>query len=143
MLALFYDAWRAKAPLVWTGGVPEVLWQGVEERSKKDARKPRSDKPWARVTVNHNVSPQRTFGEPGNRRFERLGILTVQVFSPMSLEQGLTLGEDLAVVARDAYEGNTTPSGVWFRNTKLQEVGPSDPWWQINVSTEFQYDELK
>lgn len=143
MLTLFYDAWREKSPLVWDGGEPQVLWQGVEEKSTDDDRKPKASEPWAMVTVNHNVSPQRTFGEPGNRRFERLGILIVQVFTPMSLEQGLTLGEDLGTIVRDAYEGNKTPSGVWFRNTKLQEVGPSDPWWQLNVSTEFNYDELK
>ncbi len=140
ILARFYDDWRSKAPLVWAGGVPRVLWDAKEE---KDDKGPRADEPWARATVSHNVSPQRTFGEPGNRRFDRLGIFTCQVFTPMSIEQSVTLAEDLGVIVRDAFEGNTTPGGVWFRNTRLQEVGPDEPWWQLNVSTEFNYDEIK
>lgn len=141
MQARFYDDWRSKAPLVWSGGVPRVLWDAKEEKDK--AKRPRADEPWARVSVQHNINPQRAFGEPGNRRFERLGIIMVQVFSPMSLEQSVTLAEGLGIIARDAFEGKDTPGGVWFRNTRMQEVGPSDPWWQLNVSAEFTYDELK
>ncbi len=124
---------------MWSGGVPQVIWDAKEEKGDKV----RPDRPWARVSVQHNVSPQRTFGEPGNRRFERLGIVIVQVFTPMSIEQSVTLAEDLGIIARDAFEGRTTPGGVWFRNARLQEVGPDDPWWQLNVSAEFTYDELK
>lgn len=140
MSTRFYDDWRAKAPLAWNGGVPHVVWEGAQEADKKG---PRTDRPWARVTVAHNVAPQRTFGEPGNRRFERLGLITVQLFVPLGMEDTVALAEALGTIARDAFEGRTTPGGVWFRNARLQEVGPDGPWWQLNIVTDFSYEELK
>lgn len=140
ILSRFYDDWLSKSGLVWSGGVPRVFWDAKEEPKGSG---PRPDEPWARVTVSHNISPQRTFGEEGNRRFDRLGIVTVQVFTPMSIEQSVTLAEELGVIARDAFEGRSTPGGVWFRNARLQEVGRDGPWWQLNVTAEFSYDELK
>lgn len=31
-------------------------------------------------------------------------------------------------------------AGVTFRNSRLNEVGPSGRWWQVNVLADFQYD---
>ena len=137
--ARFYDDWRSKSHLACGGTVPKVLWQALES----DSDTPRTDSPWARVTISHNAAPQRTFGAAGERRFERLGIVTIQIFVPTSIEQGMTLSETLAVIARDAYEGQSTPSGVWFRNATIREVGPDGPWYQTNVVAEFIYEELK
>jgi len=134
---LFFDHWRAHAHEVWEQGVPEIVWQGVST----DGDVARSDVPWARFSMLHNEAPQRTFGTTA--RFERMGVIIVQVFSPTSFEEGLEIAEGLAVVARNAYEGRTTPSGVWFRNSRLQEAGVTKPWWQVNMSTEFTYEERK
>lgn len=140
MSARFYDDWRSKVPLAYSGGVPQVVWDGTADADDKG---PRADRPWARVTIAHNVAPQRTFGEPGSRRFERLGLITVQVFVPLALEDSVALAEALGTIARDAFEGKSTPGGVWFRNARLQEVGPDSPWWQLNIVTDFVYEELK
>lgn len=133
----FREDWEAESPAVAGGTAPLTVWQAQEPEDGE----PRADKPWCRVTVQHNVSGQRTFGD--RRRFERLGIVTVQIFTPLSVEQDLTMAEALAVIARDAFEGRHTPSGVWFRNIRMQEVGPSAPWFQLNVVGEFVYDEVK
>lgn len=143
MLTLFRDAWVVNAPAAaGSASPPRVIWDATEEDPDNG---PRSDEPWARVNISHNppAGGQRTFGGPGNRRFARAGVLTVQVFTPMSVEQSVTMAEALAVIARDAFEGVSSPSGVWFRQVGIQEVGPDDPWFQLNVTAEFSYDELK
>lgn len=135
---LFWDAWRTEAPKACDGEVPDVLWEAGERVGE-----PRSDKPWARVSIHHNDSLQRTFGGEGDRRFERLGLVSVQVFVPTSIEQGTELLEALADIGRNAYEGKATSCGAWFRNVRFQEFQPSEPWLRMDVVAEFTYDELK
>jgi hypothetical protein len=68
----------------------------------------------------------------------------VQVFAPLTAGEGLTQAEALAIIARDAFEGKTAGAGqVWFRNVAINEIGPDGPWFQINVSADFLYDETK
>ncbi len=138
--ALFLAAWNASAAAANGGTLPKVYWQWVEVR---DSDKPKGTEAWARVTVAHNEGGQATFGTPGNRMFERAGIVTVQVFTPQKSDQGGTRLEALGVIARDAFEGKATAGDVWFRNVRLQEASPDEPWWQLNVTAEFSYDELK
>lgn len=138
--ALFLTAWNAAAAAANGGTLPKVYWQWVEV---KDSDKPKGSEAWARVTVLHNEGGQATFGTPGNRVFEREGIVTVQVFTPQKLDQGGTRLEALGIIARNAFEGKATAGDVWFRNVRLQEASPDEPWWQLNVLAEFSYDELK
>ena len=70
--------------------------------------------------------------------------MIVQIFVPLSLGEGLLLDSKLAIIARDAYEGQRTVSDIWFRNVRINEVGSSsDAWFQTNVLAEFFYEELK
>lgn len=137
MRAIFFDWWRNHAHEAWDGGVPEVVWQGVQT----DGNVARSTLPWARHAVMHRDGAQRTFGETS--RFEREGFVFVQVFAPKDFARGFETAEALAVVARNAYEGKQTPSGVWFRSATHREVGSAEPWWQFNVDIEFTYEERK
>lgn len=134
---LFWAAWQALAPAANGGQLPAVQWQGVE------ADPPAADKPFARVTVRHGTGRQGTFGQTGARRFVRPGIVTVQVFAPISKGGGLTLAQTLAIIARNAYEGVGTASGIWFRNARTQEIGVSGAWFQINVTLDFEYEEMR
>lgn len=135
---LFWNAWRARTPGVNGGKVPEVRWPGVT----KDTSPPTTEA-WARFTIRHGRDGQRTLGSTGNRRFGRSGIITIQVFTPLVAGGGLSLAENLAIIARDAYEGVGTPEGVWFRNVRITEVGDEGAWHQDNVIAEFEYDEIK
>lgn len=98
---------------------------------------------WARVTVQHNTGRQVTLsGETGARRFRRTGIVTVQIFTPLG--DGLTLGDELTMIAGRAFEGITTASGVIFRNVRNHEVGKDKQgWFQTNVLADFEYDEVR
>ena len=56
---------------------------------------------------------------------------------------GLSGARVLGKVVVDAYQGKSTPGGAWFRNVRLQEVGPDGNWSQVNVVAEFTYDEIQ
>jgi hypothetical protein len=134
---LFWDAWRALAPAANGGDLPAVQWPGVEDEPTP------ADKPFARFTMRHNTTRGQTLAPPGSRRFTRPGVLTVQVFAPTAAGGGLSLAQSLAIIARNAYEGVGTSSGIWFRNSRVQYIGVSGAWHQMNVTHEFEYDEVR
>lgn len=133
---LFLVDWRAFAPALNGGVMPRIEWQGVDS-----GEPPPADAPWARVTVRHSNSPRQTLAKRGERRVTRLGVVIVQVFTPVSDGKGLLLAQQLAIIARKAYDGKGTDSGIWFRNARVREVGADGTWEQINVALDFQYDE--
>lgn len=115
---------------------PTVYWEniGSEEQPPKDA-------PWMRVEVKHFSGSQNTIQEPGQRRFGREGLITVQIFVPAGT-RGRTLADRLGKIAVDAFEGKKAGE-VWFRDVTLNEVGNDGPWFQVNVRAGFTYDETK
>ena len=136
---VFWDKWLAETPALNGGNVVPVLWQWVDASGQS----PDPSGPFARLTIRHVPGGRHTFGEAGNRRHERLGSVFVQVFTPLGLKTGAALMENLATIARDAFENQRTPSGVWFRNASIREAEPFQGWNQANVSAEFVYDEAK
>lgn len=138
IFGLFNTKWVADTPAI-NGGTPILVeWQGVDSGSP-----PPSDEAYARITLRYATSNQSTFGKTGQRRFVRPGVVTVQVFAPVSAGGGLSFAEQAAIIARDAFEGIGTASGIWFRNSRILDVGPDKSWYQMNVVNEFQYDELR
>lgn len=122
------------------GSLSRVEWTNVAD---DDGRPPLFDGngPWARHTVRWVDGDQRTFGEVGARRFERAGTIIVQVFAPAG-KRGLDGAHPLAKAARDAYEG-VTLGGVRFSRVARVDVGQDGPWYQVNVTAAFEYDEVK
>lgn len=137
ILGLFATKWNADTPAV-TGTVPPVEWAGVDS-----GEPPPTNAPWARAIVRHGTSRQVTFGPVGSRRFTRRGMVTIQMFTPLSSGGGLSIAEKCAIIARDAFEGRGTASGIWFRNVAIREIGPDGTQYQVNVVAEFEYDELR
>lgn len=124
-----YDAFAAG----WTNGVAYFL--GNEGSDPP----PRTD--WVRVNVQHNASAQDTLGGIGNRKFDRLGLISVQIFTLP--DQGQERADQLVQDVRAIFEGKTINDVFTQASTQL-DVGP-DPldFWQTNVDTPFDYLELK
>lgn len=103
---------------------------------------PTTTAPWARARVQHTFGEQDTLAGPtGTQRFRRDGLFTCQIFVPSG--EGLSEAYSLAKTVMDAFEGASTDSGVWFRNARVNEVGPDGEWYQLNVLVDFTYTEVK
>lgn len=128
MAGIFYAAWKvlAPAPVVWTdlpGDVPDVETE------------------WARVTIRHHTGGQASLaGEDGARRWERAGTLFVQVFAPVG--DGSTRAYAAAQIVANAFQ-DVRGTRVWFRNVRINEIGASGAFEQINVLIDFTYDDVR
>ena len=140
MFTLFYLAWTSNAPAI-VGSVPEIRWQG-----KEVAAKPPVDNYWCRVSASNVGEPQGSLqssvASPGNRRYNAQGILVIELFCPMSVSDSHVKGEDLAVVARDAFKGKETSNGVWFRNATIKARPASEDAYRFNIVVEYEYDDI-
>ncbi|AAT69471.1 gp77 [Alphaproteobacteria phage PhiJL001] len=123
LLTLFQTAWDANS-----GGVKLYYWDLTDTPPTADE--------WARVTVRHTGGNDAALG---GRIFERTGFATVQIFTIHG--RGLSRADELAKVAVDAFQGQSTPGGIWFRNVRLVEVGQDGKWFQNNVVADFEYTE--
>lgn len=136
MYGLFNTAWAAGAPTI-VGYLPEIRWQGVEKEGS-----PETKKYWCRVSSQSVLERQITFRNGTDKRYQTDGLLFVQVFAPMSDAKAMENLRALAVVARNAFRGKTTSSMIWFRNVRINELGPDNKAYRCNVVAEYQYDEI-
>jgi hypothetical protein len=121
------------------GYVPAVYWQGIEEPEKPDA-----SKYWVRLSQQSVNETQKTFvGENSKKRFQNDGLVFVQLFCPKVDSQSFQIGRELAVVARDAFRGKVTSSGVWFRNARIKELSDEEGYHRFNVVADYQFDEME
>lgn len=129
--------------------VLKTAWDANDESCEQPlqyggrAQKPASTDAWARVTLLHNDGGQSSLSnEGGVRRFSYTGIVTVQVFTLIG--DGLVLSDVLVQIVKDAFAGvSTIPGNVHLRNVRPREIGETGPWHQVNVITDFEYDEVR
>lgn len=105
---------------------------------------PNTDTPWARIQIRHNGGEQATIQEVGQREFERIGIITVQIFTPLNDgRKSVDLYSQAAVRAfekKAAQKIGGSVDEVWFRNAQINEIGRNESWYQTNVTVQFEYD---
>lgn len=103
---------------------------------------PTAQTSWLRLVMKTINGGQVTLaGDVGTRRFNREGFIMVQIFTPSG--QGQKTGLKLTKLVMSAFEGKATAGGVWFRRVRFNEIGIDGSWYQINVLTDFNYDEVK
>lgn len=108
----------------------------------KSSVPPSGNAPWARVVLRHTTSEQASLsGASGTQRYERRGILSVQIFMPPG--KGLAEAVDLPTIVQRAYEGQTTTNGAWFKDVTINEIGVDGDFYQTNVIAQFEYDEFR
>lgn len=141
MQALFKAAWQANAGSIF-GYVPEIEWYGKETASKVDR-----SKVWARFATENVFEQQATLStcidQPFSRRYNGSGLIFVQLFLPKTVANAVINGRKLAKVARNAFRGKKTESGVVFYNARINDnMPPEELFYRINVVAEYDYDEL-
>lgn len=136
IFGIFKTAWDAESAAAVTY-VPEVRWPGVEEPNKPD-----NSSFWVRVSQQTVLENQASLknGENG-QRYTTSGLVFIQLFCPKSDSESMTKGRRLAIIARDAFRGNSTSGNVWFRNAKINELPAEEYFYRFNVIVEYEYDE--
>jgi hypothetical protein len=98
--------------------------------------------PWCRVTIRHGSRRQKTLGaDPNSRIFDNNGIAFFEVYTTTG--DGGVLAYQLSEVVRNAFEGISTPNGVWFRDCVAEETGLEGMWSRRNVTCAFEYDDRR
>lgn len=134
-------AWDAVNGGAYAG---RIKWENVAKSEADGQDAPMSgNTPWLRSTIRHTPGQGKISlsNQVGLRRYDRRGVMIVQVFSPKG--SGLPGTPDLAKVVQDAYEGQTVLPGLIIRTVDIQEIGVDGNWFQTNVSITFEYDELR
>ena len=103
---------------------------------------PPTDADWVRLAVRHDGRAQDSLGGVGRRKFESVGRVLIQCFTP--LNEGAAGADVLATAAMDIFEGKTlSPEQIRFTSAAPIEIGPTDDWYLINVEAFFTYTETK
>lgn len=97
---------------------------------------PTKDTPWVRLSVVPGEQRQVSMGSI--RRFRRIGIVSVQIFTPAGSGDGLA--KELADSVAAIFMGRTV-DGVIFRGTGLDRVGVDGAWAVWNATTPYQADD--
>lgn len=95
--------------------------------------------PWIRYNFEPVTGGQTTLaGDDGQAKFATRGVIIHQIFVPPY--QGLGVALAIAESVKAVYDGVSSVGGVWFRNTRSNNVGLSGSWYQYNISVNFDYD---
>lgn len=116
-----------------------LLWQdGLEQRP------PDGEASWARLGLVHSPASGQVRGiggptEDGPRVYHYFGQVFVQLFTTAG--DGLSVSDVVSKTLVQALRRGRTPSGALTRNASAVEVGRDGPWYQVNVTADFEYDE--
>lgn len=95
---------------------------------------------WARLTVRHTGAALESFGGLGNRRYERFGLLLIQVFVPAG--SGRKALDDHADFLKTMLEGKTV-NGIRLAALVPRESAPEALWEGIVCEVPFAYSEVR
>lgn len=138
VLAFFTDNFELipTNPTLGLDPLPEISYDNKARPTEDET------KSWLRVTLRPATGIQETLGRVGNRRFERIGFLFVQIFTP--LDKGMQASDYLSDNIIDFIEGGETVGKIPFQNVSPpNDIGNEDTWNQVNISAEFMYHNLK
>lgn len=140
MNSQFNTAWLAQSAAI-AGYVPEIRWDGFEVPTPPDGTKF-----WVLHSVQNVKELQTTLSNnvatPGAKRYTSLGLVIMQFYMPKNVANAKDTGRNLAMIAKNAYRGKNTTTGIWFRNTRIVDLPTFEDWYRLNVISEYQYDEL-
>ncbi len=137
---LFTNDWKASAGVI-LNPIPEIRYQGKEKGEVPQGAFVRIS--MQQVRSSQSAHTMRDDPEASGTQYTTYGLIFVQVFVPVSLRDGYFKGELLATFARDIFRARETPSGVWFRNARFNELEPEGSKHRWNVSVEYEYNEIK
>lgn len=103
-------------------------------------RPPAADTSWVRLTILDSESDQVSMG--GNTNFYRHpGMIIVGIFTPLNGgdKLGLQYVDSVAAIFRSYRDAST---GLRIFSPEIEQIGPEDKWYHINVRFYFERDSL-
>ncbi len=120
----------------------EDEWGDTTYISDNEEDVPSIDTTWVRITVRHQVSAQKSLGEPGHRLYNRGGSVFLQIFNPVN--DGTRNMNLIVDQARPIFEGvRLFSAGVDFTNGIFRELGIIDGWNAGIIEWPFNYDQRR
>ena len=118
-----------------------MLWDNTAGDTPDEDGTTTDPLPYARTTIRHTTSPRITIVASPLTRYQTEGVVTVEIYTARG--DGHTLSDTLAAVVLGALRGHSgSAGGVWFFDiSPPQEIGTKGPWFQVNVSASFRYQE--
>lgn len=113
----------------------KIIWDDVEPDEATSA-----DEVYMKVDINHLFGGQTSLGRP-RARFTRRGVIRCCIYALRG--SGMSTSDEIAQIVLDAFEGQSSPGGVWFRNASPQERQQDGKRSRLDVVIEFTYDEQK
>ncbi|MDH5573099.1 MAG: DUF4128 domain-containing protein [Gammaproteobacteria bacterium] len=101
---------------------------------------PTVDTTWVRLIYKLATGGQETLGKETNRKYERVGMIFAQVFTPIN--QGSSGAEILAETIQTLYESKKF-NGVTCGDAVIRDNGKQDGWYQVSVDINFKFYEIK
>lgn len=96
---------------------------------------------WARVTFLPNLRDQTSLAGVGNAKYTAQGVVIVEIYAPTG--DGGVLQRSLTDLAETAYEGVSTPNGVWYTKVRTEAARPDGHWTHANVIANWSYDQVR
>lgn len=126
---------------VWDTTGFDAVYPNLGQDMPTDTSSPIAPAPYARLRVRHFPGDQAISSPP--RLYTRKFTLTVEIRVPDGV--GTKPAYDLAHEVQAHFEdaGRTDSGCVWFRNTRIQEIGEDGAWWLVWVQVDAVYDELR
>ena len=95
---------------------------------------------WMRYNILFNEGNQDTLGRQPNRRFIKIGLITIQVFTPMN--KGTNLNDTICELVQENQDAITLDE-LWTYNGRIQTVGNDGEYYQQNVVVEFEFQDTR
>jgi hypothetical protein len=141
ILSQFRTTWNGGAGALVGGPAPEIVYEALEPDLKVHPRE--SDNPWVRIVVRHSDGNKVSLaGDQGTGLYIRLGMVWVQVFCPAAGGTNWTLGQQLAMLARDAFEGKRA-GAVVFTKVAILDRPRDGAWLTFDVKANFYWHEVR
>ena len=132
----FYQQWKANSSAI-AGYIPEIQWQGVEKDTPPD-----NDKFFVRVSNKTIDERPTTLRGVNGTRYETIGLIECELFCPKN-KAGITVGRQLAVLARDIFKGKRLSDIVNIEKTQISEIENKDTKYYLFLTTSrYRYFEI-
>jgi len=110
------------------------------ETDNKILNKPATPATWVRINVKFNKENQDSLGIIGNRRYKGLGLIIIQVFTPIN--KGTNDNDTTANACKVLLDGIRIGS-LHIYNGGVRTIGSDGEYYQQNVNFEFQFENIR